>query len=232
VDLTDANDSCRATLADKCRALGLPYSSSRPKLKQLHDTIAFHCENLSELRVNIDIPEEAIKTKTDIQDHVSKTLFSPHCTYKKLDLKLSMEFGLSSVLEAVLENLVDLEELTIRCFCPQSGRQRRIHMASKKLRSLDVTNLPKGTWISGDLPNLTTLIYRGFMSGIAPRFIDGEEPEDAWSQSFTSVFHSRFRFRAGQVTIHNLNIPPACLIFAQMPCFDYELECFRNAALC
>jgi len=71
------------------------------------------------------------------------------------------------------------------------------------------------------------------MLDIVPRFIDGEEPEEYGEESDS---HSRFRFRAGQATIHNLNIPPACLIFAQFaetsPSFDHEFEAFRNAALC
>jgi hypothetical protein len=136
------------TFQDMCKALGVPYSCSRPKLRQLHDTIALNCKNLSELKVNIDIPK---KTKREnLRDHLSGAFFSSDRMYR-LDLRFSVSSGISSVLEATLENLMNPEELSISC-SRHSGHDRRIHLASRKLRSLNVSGLAKGNWISGDLP--------------------------------------------------------------------------------
>jgi hypothetical protein len=231
VDLCD--DSEWVTLQDMSRALGVPYSCSRPRLRQLHDAIGCHCENLSELEVNLDIPHNALST--DLRDYLSEMLFSPDRKYK-LHLHLSLDSGISKVLDVLLGNLVNLQELSISCRGTDSPR--RIRLVSKSLISLDATGIRKNTFISGDLPNLKTLMYNGFCNGIVPQFRvdrEGREIDRRYDG------HVRRVFLAGDARIHCLNVPRECEII-QMEIYSesgdardpppWMLESFLFAPLC
>jgi len=202
VDLIDPGPC--VTFEDKCKALNIPYSKSCPMLLDLHDAIAFNCTDLSELLINFDIPEGT--TETEFCKYVSKNLLSRDLKCK-LHLSLSLRSGMiSNVLNKALENLINLKELSISCTCIG-----RIHLVSEHLRSLDVSHLPKATFISGNLPNLKTLKYSGsvYGNGIVPVFLDDVKMQRCIDQSVSDRI---YKYRAGDVRIHRLTIPPECHI--------------------
>jgi len=228
VDLTDPNDS--VSLRDMCRVLGVPFSGSRPKLRHLHDVIASNCTNLRELLVNIEVPSQT--NELDLRDHLSENLFSPNLKCK-LHLRLSSCSGSrSAVLKIVLENLVNVEELSIG-FSSEGERSygpRKIRVASNYVRSLDVSGLGKNNYISGDLPNLKILICdcSFWGGGIIPQFNNVDEEQRCKDQ-----IASHCRFHAGQVRIHDLNIPPACeIVTDSLGSADWQLQQFIDAPLC
>jgi len=77
----------------------------------------------------------------------------------------SCAFGSFSLSDDALEAGIEAE--MSRHTEERRGSQTRVQW---ELRPLDVSGLPKRTCISGDLPNLETLIYCGWNSGIVPQF--------------------------------------------------------------
>lgn len=207
IDLSESDHYKRVALRDMCRAINVPYSYWRPKVRDLHDAIASNCNNLSELLVNFDVPHKT--TSSNLHRYVSENLFSPDLKCK-LHLSLSLSPGIqSSVLNKALEHAVNVKDLSIGC--PRNLNCRRICLASKHLKSLDASSLDKNTFIAGNLPNLKTLIYGG-QGGVAPVFLDAEEEQRCIDNSlYDHGSHRRTcRFLAGQVQIHGLNLPPEC----------------------
>jgi hypothetical protein len=171
--------------------------------------------------------------ETEDHDIVSESLFSLD-RLRKLGLSLRFVPGASSVIERVLEKLDDLEELSISCTrlgvnptdCSSMGdmmrsiydnahtdddvgRGTRVHIASKKVRVLNVSGLSDHHWISGDLPKLEKLIY-GCFRGIVPKFTKEQ------SQTVVSINNRRDQyFFAGQASIQRMKLPPLCKVIAQ-----------------
>eukprot|EP00592_Proboscia_alata_P026641 CAMPEP_0194446980 /NCGR_PEP_ID=MMETSP0176-20130528/128748_1 /TAXON_ID=216777 /ORGANISM="Proboscia alata, Strain PI-D3" /LENGTH=524 /DNA_ID=CAMNT_0039273769 /DNA_START=92 /DNA_END=1664 /DNA_ORIENTATION=+ len=221
IDLTCS--ICRLMLLkDMCDLVGVPYSRSHPKLRQLHDAIAYNCKNLSELLINLDIPAET--QKSDLRDHLSESLFSPDLRCK-LHLSLSLPNGIiSPVMDIVLENLVNLELLSIGRKISRGGPMK-IRLNSKHLRSLDISQLMKLNFMCGNLPNLKTLRYFGglYSGGFVPVFLDDEKEQRCIDETETvdnyngyNLTQGRdYHYRASEVRIHRLSIPPECEIIAK-----------------
>lgn len=182
--------------------LRVPYSSSRPELRQLHDTIALNCKNISALDVNYnDIDMDEPKNDKGIWDCVSKILFSMASVQK---LKLHVEFyqGLSINIDWMVENLSNLQELSLSTPTLAADFSRAIRIRSEKLISLNISEVGRFGYIKGDLPNLKTLVHLGPYSGIVPRKLNGRRGD----HYIPSIF------RAREARIHGVNLPPECKV--------------------
>jgi|AntRauTorckE5430_2_1112549.scaffolds.fasta_scaffold03922_1 hypothetical protein len=230
IDLTSSSYRHMA-LKDICDLVGVPYSRSPMKLRQLHDAIAYNCKNLSELLINLDIPAET--QESDLRDHLSESLFSPDLKCK-LHLSLSLPNGIiSPVMDIVLEKLVNLELLSISMERPDGSYSRsvKIRLDSKHLQSLDVSQLGQFNFICGNLPNLKSLRYKGGFSGFIPVFLNDEEDQRCIDQTVDFTYH----YHASEVRIHSLSIPPECKIIALAKPISkpqWVLDVFSNARIC
>jgi len=210
----------RITLLEMCKSLGVPYSHSPQRLRQLHNAIALNCNKLCDLEVNVEFPQAAIGTTyrkfllatgTTHRDYFSEALFSMD-SIRRLKLSVQLTFGTSSIVEWMLENLVNLQELWISCPAIRFSFRwpKRIRIASKNLRSLNALGLSKDTWISGDLPKLEKLTCIGY-GGIVPQFTNEQRKNVITTNGFQQRDNNHCFF-AGQAKIPNIQIPPACKV--------------------
>lgn len=225
IDLT--NGCSTDTYQNMCKVLDVPYPCSPPKLQQLHDAIAFNCKNVSELQINIDLPEKVMGN--NIQDFLSEALFSLE-SIRTLELSLDVIVGASSIIERILKKLVNLQHLSLSSPRGNSSSPKRVHIASTRLRSLNVSNFGKEVFISGDLPKLKSFTHRLY-NGIVPQF-GHEQPMVRFNHDDQPYFH------ADQAIIYGLKIPSKCRVInydVYSTVYDlspaWRLRNFRNAPL-
>jgi len=218
IDLTGGSGGSLDSLENMTRAIGLPYCFPAPTQRQLHDTIAANCQDLLHLEINITMPNAPVNCR----EYLSASLFSLHLVHKlevtvgvvgyENNGELNGHFD-GMIVTRIVENLDQLRELSVKSngSCMYG---RRIHIASQTLNTLDVSRLSKQSYISGVLPNLTTLLYHAnvYGSGIVPEFNAGQLQHVRYVNRHNDEYERECRFYASQATIHRLDVPPTCEI--------------------
>ena len=221
-DIDDSGNRQFVPLKEMCAYFDIPYSS-HPSLHNLHHAIALNCPNLSEIEVNINIPKKA-----NLHHHLSAALFSSH-KIRRLDLSLpTSNPHLSTIIERTVENLTNLEELSLRSTFYSFGKDKTIHLRLPKLRSLDVRGMVKKNHVRGEFTRLETLKFRGNQNfeTVIPKFRSREDltrARIAGRRRGVDIY-----FRAGQVKLFGLNLPPDCECFGE-DCDSNFYESYREA---
>ena len=147
------------------------------------------------------------------RNYLSQALWS-HPKLQKLDLVLENQDGM--IISRIVENLTNLTELLIISARMFNEPNNLFHVTSTTITTLNIESMGQDSWISGILPNLTTLVHTlsPLYGGIAL------EPSDVMLLPQTAgayyVNADDLCFRAGRTNaIRKLTIPPTCEVIAK-----------------
>ena len=226
IDLLSGNE-LPWSYAAMAQSIGIPFDGQTIQ-RDLHNCIAENCPNLTELEINIGQLEQDMNCR----NYLSQALWS-HPKLQKLDLVLENRDGM--IVSRIVENLTNLTELVITG--PRLWYDTLFHITSTTITNLNIESMRQHCWISGTLPNLTTLVHTVSMKhgGIAL------EPNDVVLLPQTAgsyyVNSNALCFRAGRTTaIRKLTIPPTCELIAKdfkkyQHQSVYRISKFRDATL-
>ena len=202
--------------AAMAQSIGVPFDGQTMQ-RDLHNCIAENCPNLTELEINVGQLEQ----DTNCRNYLSQALWS-HPKLQKLDLVLENQDGM--IISRIVENLTNLTELLIMSALMFNEPNNLFHITSTTITNLNIESMGQDSWISGALPNLTTLVHTlsPLYGGIAL------EPSDVVLLPQTAgsyyVNAGDLCFRAGRTTaIRKLTIPPTCEVIAK----DFGHERYR-----
>ena len=200
--------------------LGISLNERRTE-KDLHDTLAAQCSNVSDLIIRVSIPVGS--SRHDWSQHISSDLFSLQSIRK---IKICLGFfkrdfrtrRIDSEIDRMIfnkmtRNLSSLEHLSLAGGldipdCWELMRGRRFHINLRSLLSLDVTDLPSASWVSCDCPRLKTFQCSGTWYGS-----NGSRPVKL--PLIASDEQQALTTRAGDVPYIGLDVPDSCEVIAE-----------------
>mmetsp|Transcript_5934 Transcript_5934/g.12982 ORF Transcript_5934/g.12982 Transcript_5934/m.12982 type:complete len:597 (-) Transcript_5934:183-1973(-) len=189
--------------------LDVPYRYT--SWKELHDTIAEQCPNVSHLKISVKVPINEDTRDYWRSHHFSPALFSMgtirtlelscnFCTEGMIPSSDSVKLD-SCFVDAYISGLHNLDSLDLgfSSSLAEGVYGRRYHIQSPSLRALNVERLSKHMWVSCNCPKLEQFVCNGSGYG------NGSRPVRATREQMASDV-----IRTGTVNMVGLEVPDGC----------------------